>query len=248
MSSIVRYSSIALLAVGIGACGSSNPYQGMTADDLYALAVQEYGEGDYGNAIEVLDRLFLSFAGFTQTAEARLMLADAHFAEEDYLQAQAEYTRFLDRHPVHADAPVAALGICRSLAALSPIPQRDQTYTRDARSVCRNVVLDYGATPQATQAAEIADRMRVKLAEKDFLNGDFYFKRELYDSAITYYRFVVEEYGDTEWAPRALLGIYRANLAIGYDDLAEDARDQLIARYPESPAAREVSTDDGNGG
>ncbi len=239
--------TLCALMVGSAACGSAQPYQGLTADQVYEIAVREYEEGDYENAIQALDRLFLSFAGFAQTAEARLLLAHAHFAEEDYLSSQAEYTRFLDRHPVHSDAPVAALGICKSLAALSPIPQRDQTFTQDAGSVCRNVVSDYAGTPQATEAAQIANAMRLKLAEKDFLNAEFYFNRELYDSAIKYYEFVVESYGDTEWAPSALLGIYRSNLAIGYDDLAEEARDQLIARYPDSSAARIVATGNGSG-
>ena len=239
--------TLCVLIVGTGACSSAQPYQGLTADQVYEIAVREYEEGDYENAIQALDRLFLSFAGFARTAEARLLLANAHFAEEDYLSSQAEYTRFLDRHPVHPEAPVAALGVCRSLAALSPIPQRDQTYTQDAGSVCRNVVSDYAGTPQATEAAQISNAMRRKLAEKDFLNAEFYFNRELYDSAIKYYEFVVESYGDTEWAPSALLGIYRSNLAIGYDDLAEEARDQLIARYPDSSAARIVANANGNG-
>ncbi|MEQ8329557.1 MAG: outer membrane protein assembly factor BamD [Longimicrobiales bacterium] len=236
-----------LCALVFQGCGSTQPYQGMTVDQVYAIGVQAYEAGEYDEAIRALDRLFLSFAGFEQAANARLLLGHAHFAKEDFLSAQAEYTRFLDRHPVHPEAPLAALGICRSLAELSPIPQRDQTYTEDARSTCRNVVLDYQGTPEAAEAAELAEAMRLKLAEKEFLNAQFYFSRELYDSAITYFGFVVEGYPDTAWAPRALLGIYRSNLAIGYDDLAEDARDELLRRYPDSPAAREVNVD-GNGG
>ena len=247
MSSIIRRTPIvALLSLALQGCGSAQPYQGMTADQIYALAVQEYEAGEYGDAIKALDRLFLSFAGFPQAADARLLLAHANFANGDFLTAQSDYTRFLDRHPSDAAAPEAALGVCKSLAELSPIPERDQTYTQDAQSVCRNVVLDYRGTPQAVEAAEIAEGMRLKLAQKDYLNADFYFRRELYDSAIKYFQFVVDTYADTEWAPRALLGIYRSNLAIGYDDLAEDARQQLLAQYPDTPAAREVSAD-GNG-
>jgi outer membrane protein assembly factor BamD (BamD/ComL family) len=106
--------------------------------------------------------------------------------------------------------------------------------------VCRNVVVDYAGTPQAEEAANLANRMRARLAESEFGRADFYFRRQLYDSAIKYYEFVVRMYPETEWAPRALLGLYRSNRAIGYDDLAEQARDQLLNQYPESPAAAEV--------
>ena len=84
--------------------------------------------------------------------------------------------------------------------------------------------------------------MRQRLAESEFGRADFYFRRQLYDSAIKYYEFVVRLYPETEWAPMALLGLYRSNQAIGYDDLAEEARERLLAQYPDSPAAAEVRT------
>ena len=137
---------------------------------------------------------------------------------------------------------MAALGVCRSLSELSPIPQRDQSYTNDALAVCRNVVVDYAGTPYALEAAELAAAMRLKLAQKEYLVADHYFRRKLFDSAIMYYEFVARLYPDSEWAPMSLLGIYRSNLAIGYDDLAEDAKEQILERYPDSPAASEVRT------
>jgi outer membrane protein assembly factor BamD (BamD/ComL family) len=82
--------------------------------------------------------------------------------------------------------------------------------------------------------------MRLKLAEKDYLNASFYFRRKLYDSALIYFEFVARDFGDTEWAPRALLGIYRCNKAIGYDDLADEVKERLLSLYPDSPAAAEV--------
>lgn len=234
---IVLGASIALV---LGACGSSNPYQGMTDADLYGLGRQKYEERDWDDAIQALDRLLITFGSSELAADARLLLAHARFAKGDHLTAQADYQRFLDRYPGHEEAPVAALGVCRSLAEMSPKPQRDQSYTNDAISVCRNVVVDYASTPEAEEAARIANEMRLKLAEKEYLVADHYFRRDLYDSAIKYFEFVVQLYPETEWAPRALLGIYKANLEIGYDDLAEEAREELLRRYPDSAAAGEV--------
>ena len=53
---------------------------------------------------------------------------------------------------------------------------------------------------------------------------------------------VVDLYPETEFAPRALLGLFRANEAIGYSDLASEARDQLLQDYPNSPEAEELNT------
>jgi outer membrane assembly lipoprotein YfiO len=140
----------------------------------------------------------------------------------------------------HPLAVVAAFGECRSLAALAPHPQRDQTHTRDAITVCGNVTVDYAGAPQAAEARAIRDGLLHTLAEKEYLNAEHYFRREQYDPAIRYYQFVVDLYPDTEFAPRALLGLYRSNLEIGYDDLAEEARTRLLREYPDSEAAAEL--------
>ena len=250
MSSIIRRNTVlALLAlplVSLTGCGGSNPYQGMESAEVYAIGLERDEKGDWKNAIRVFDRYLITFANADRVADACLMMAESYYNQRDFLIACSEFQRFLDRHASHPEAPTAALGICRSLAALSPNPERDQSYTNDAIGICRNVVVDYAGTPQSMEAATLANDMRTKLAEKEFLNAEFYFRRKLFDSAIKYYEFVVQLYSETEYAPQALKGIYWSNLYIGYEDLAEEARQRLLEEYPDSPAAQELRTD-GNG-
>ena len=244
MSPITRL-SVALAALGLtlAGCSSGNPYEGLDDVQLYEIGLNEYEAGEYDNATKALDRLLISFGTSDYLVSARLLLGHAYFGKGDYLTARSEYTRFLDRYASHENAPVAALGVCRSLVALSPQPQRDQSYTLDAMSVCRNVVVDYAGSESAATAAELANDMRMKLAEKEFLNASFYFRRKMYDSAIIYFGTVADVYPDTEWAPKALLGLYQCNSAIGYDDLAEEARQRLLTAYPESVEAQSISSD-----
>jgi outer membrane protein assembly factor BamD len=214
----------------------------MTEEELYLVAIEKYEEEEWQDVIRALDRWLLTFGSSDRAPDARLLLAHANYGKGDFLTARSEYMRFLDRYSGSADAPVAALGVCRSLASLAPLPNRDQAYTNDALSICRNVVVDYAGSPQAVEAADLANRMRLVLAEKEYLVADFYFRRQLFDSAIKYFEFVVQLYPETEWAPQALLGLYLSNQAIGYDDLAEEARERLVAQYPDSPAAEQVRT------
>ncbi len=236
--------SVALAAFGLltAGCSSSSPYDGLDADQLYEIGLNEYEEGEFGNAVKAMDRLLISFGTSDHIVAARLLLAHAYYAKGDYLTARAEYIRFMDRYAGHADAPKASLGVCRSLVALSPEPQRDQGYTLDAISICRNVVIDHAGTQEAATAATLANEMRMKMAEKAYMNADFYFRRGMYDSAIIYYESLAELYPETEWAPKALLGVYQANIAIGYDDIADEARQKLLADYPDSEAARSISS------
>lgn len=239
-----RYRFAIFAPCALAACGGGgNQYQGMEPDALFELATAEFADGDHGNAIKVLDRMLIAHGDWERIPEARLMLGDVYFARGDYLTARYEYDRFIDRYAGHRNSPDASLGVCKSLAELAPEPERDQRYTQDAITSCRNVVLDYAGLPQSAEAARISNELRLTLAKKEYQNADFYFRREMWDSAIKYFEFVINLYPESEYAPQALLGIYRSNTEIGYDDLAEDARQRLLAQYPESTSADEIRID-----
>jgi outer membrane protein assembly factor BamD len=243
----MRWSPVLALAVlFFGGCASANPYQGMTAEQMYEKARQQYANRKYDDAIKILDRLLTSFAAAAVIPDARLLQGDANYAKGNYLTAQSSYQRFLDRYPTAQKAPMASLGVCRCLVALSPVPERDQTYTHDALNHCSNVAVDYPGSPEAKTAAGLADKMRNKLAEAQYDRADYYFRRKLYDSAILYYQFVDSLYGDTEYGPKALLGIYKANMKIGYNDLADQAKKKLLAKYPDSPEAKSLAANGGS--
>lgn len=241
----LRFTALLLPFLATAACASAPRFAGMTADELFAAGEREFEEGDWEEAAEILDHLLLRVAdpSFARAAEARYMLAQAYFNNEDYLTAQGEYVRFVDRFPGHEQAPEAALGICRSFAALSPIPERDQTYTEQAVTVCRNVVLDYSGFDDevAQEAQDIVNRMRSKLGEKVYLNARHYFDREFWDSAIIYFEDIVENYGDTQWAPKAIVGMIEAYGEVGYDEEVEQWRQTLLNSYPDSPEARAIA-------
>ena len=222
----------------LAACMSAPPYQGIEEAELLAMGQRAIETGDENEAQEVLDRLLIAFPNFERAAEVRMMLAESYFRDEEYITALSEYQRFLNRYPSHPSAPDAALGRCRSSAALSPPIPRDQSYTGEAEVVCGNVVADYPGTTAASEAERIASEMRLKLAEKEYTTGDYYFRRDYFDSAIIYWQFVENRYADTSWAPKALFGIMNAYAEIGYQDLVEETKQKLLDVYPDSEEAR----------
>jgi len=239
---LLRIAVWTLPVLGTSACASASPYQGLTAEDLYELGVREFEAGNWEEAAEALDFLLLRVtdASFEHGADARLMLAEAYFNDESYLSAQSAFTRFIERHPGDPRRREAALGVCRSYAALSPIPELDQTYTLQAESVCQNVVLDYSGVDEeiAARAQELVNEMRDKLGEKMYMNAMHYFQREWWDSAIQYFDILLTEYGDTQWAPRSIARMIESYEELGYDPEVQLWRETLINSYPESPEAR----------
>lgn len=232
--------AVVTLLVGGAACASGGPFQGMTAEVLHAYAQTKFDQGDYSDAAEAADRLLLVFPDYPQTAEVRFLLASAYFEDERYLLASDEFQRFLQRYTGHLLGPEAAIGICRAEAAQSPIPQRDQTPTRRAETACRDVANQYRAHVVFAEADSIANQMRFKLAEKEYNIGHQYFRRSAFDSAIWHWAQLIEQFSDTPWAARALLGMACASERIGYEDDAEEYRLQLINQHPDSEAAQEA--------
>jgi outer membrane protein assembly factor BamD len=232
-----------VLALISSSCRTANPYQGLEAADIHALAERSFQAKKYEEVQRALNRLFIAFPSYERTPDARLLLADSYFADEQYITASAEYRRFIDRYPGDARAPIAAIGLCHASAATSPEIQRDQSATEDAEVVCRNVATDYAGTPQGEEAAKIADSMRLKLAEKLHTIAEYYFRRKFWDSSIMYWEMIERDYADTTWAPRALVGIMQAYEKIGYQDLVAETRKKILDTYPASPEARQLTTD-----
>lgn len=240
---ISRYGHLLVLvtAAVLGACRSAPPYQGMDAQEIYAHALQAYEREDWRESVRALERLLLTYPAFPQRIEARLYLAESYYQREEFITAESEFRRLLNTAPGHELAAAASLGICRSYAGLSPKPQRDQSDTEAAVRACETTASDYAGTSEAGQAREIRLQMLEKLAEKDYMRGEFYFRRNLIDSALIYYTAVYEDYPDTSWAPEALRRVIEANTRIGYDVEAERARERLLSNYPDSPAAQALS-------
>jgi outer membrane protein assembly factor BamD len=230
-----------IAALFLAGCASAPPYQGFTADELYTTARTAFEAGDHSEAQRALDAFLISFPSDDRAAEVRMTLAESYFIDEEYVTALSEYQRFIDRFPSHPSAPDAALGMCRSSAAMSPSIQRDQAYTEEAQQVCSNVATDYPGTAAAAEASRTASEMRLKLAQKLHQIADYYYRRDFNDSAIIYWQMVEEQYADTEWAPRALLGIMNAYQEIGYEDLVAETRQKILDSYPTSEEARALA-------
>ncbi len=219
------------------ACAGSLPYPGLTPEEIYGIGLQEMEQEEWGEAAEAFQYVLFS-PGFNRTSEARLLLAEAHYSGGRYIEARSEFQRVIDRWPADTVAVRAASGVCRSLARLSPIVERDQAFTRQARLTCRQVAGDFAGTVIGLEAAGLANEMMLKLAEQDYETGRHYFKRGFLDSALLYFESVVNDFPDTEWAPWALYHMVDVFGQFEYGRDVEATRDLLLEGYPDSEPAQ----------
>lgn len=233
------------VAAGLSACGSRGPVlNDLGPDALYEMGEQAYEEEDWDRAILVFDQLAARYPTDTRIQDVRLRVADAYFAKEDYVIAASEYVRLATDYPTSEYADDARFRTCEAYYRLSPDPQLDQEYTRAALDHCQSLAAYYPQSEFTPKAREYTQDLFDKLAEKAYLNGDYYFKRHAYNSSIVYYEDVLEQYPESEYAPRALLRLVQVYQRLGYREEMEAARERLLRDFPdtaEAAEAREIS-------
>jgi outer membrane assembly lipoprotein YfiO len=226
------------------ACGGGGvAFPGLTPEEVYTLGLQAMEQEQWDGAIKAFESVLFS-PGFNRAAEARLLLADVQYEKERYIESRSEYQRVIDRWPADTVAVRAALGVCRSLVRLSPITDRDQGFTKQARLQCRQVAGDFAGTLMGLEAQRMSNEMTVKLAEQDYETGRHYLKRDLVDSSLLYFEGVATEFPETEWAPWALYQMIDAFGRIGYTRDVEATRELLLESYPDSEPAQLLLEDD----
>ncbi len=234
----IRHLTLSLVSsLFLAACGGELPFPGLTTQEIYALGVQAAQQEEWEEAVESFEYVLFS-PGFSRAIEARFRLAGAQYEMERYIESRSEFQRVIDRAPADTLAVRAALGVCRSLAGLSPITQRDQSFTRQARLACRQVAADFAGTVIGLDASRLSEAMTIKLAEQDYDTGLHYVKRGLLESGLLYFEDVATEFPDTEWAPWALYQMIDIFEARGYQRDVETTRELLLEAYPESEPAR----------
>ena len=230
----------ALVGLLGAACSSAPPYAGWTPEQLYEHGQRAFGERDWGEARRAFERLVLTFPTFDHAVDARYYMARSFYESRQYPSAVAEFTRIVTIYPDHERAGESWMGLCRSYAAMSPHPQRDQTSTVHARTNCNNVAVDFRGMAIGDSAAAVALRMDNKLAERVYGEGLVYFKRRILESAERIFRCLVEDYPQTDAAPKASARLVDIYERWGWDEQRDEFRMRLLRDYPGSREARDV--------
>ena len=229
-----------LLAAGMatGCATATAKYAKMTPEQLYAYGTERAEAHKWRDAIGAFERFVFEYASNPRYQEARYQLSRAYFGAKEYITAATEFARLAMDFPAGPWADEARFGVCESYYELSPAVELDQEYTRAAIEHCEALISYHPDSPLVTKAQEMIQEMRDKLADKVFLAGAYYERRNALDSAIKYFQNAVETYPNSTSAPRALLRLVQIYDRLQYQDEAQAARDRLLKDYPASAEAK----------
>jgi outer membrane protein assembly factor BamD len=233
---------VPLLVLVQGACASRGPsLEAMDETALWEYAMDQLRSRQWETAANAFERFMLVHPNHPRVQEARFRIGETYQGRREWITAAMEFNRLAAEFPAGPWADDARFEVCRSYYQLSPRPQLDQEYTRQAVGHCESLLVYYPDSEFVPRAQEILTELVARLAEKEYLVAEDYFRRRAFDSAIIYYESVVSDYPTTVWAPRALLRLVQVYERLDYQPEMQAARDRLLQQYPASPEARQLS-------
>lgn len=209
-----------------------------TAEDAFKVAKEYENEERYEEAIRRYGEIRNKFGQSNYALMAELAIADCHFKQEAYIEAQYAYQNFKDLHPKHNQIDYVTFRI--GLSYFNQLPttiDRDLTIAKDAIKVFSEVLTKHANSEFAKEAKEKKEAALKMLAEKEAYIADFYFKREMYESAIGRYENLYHKYNGQGFESLAL---YRASYSakkIGDDVKFKKYLSLLESNYPTSAEA-----------
>ncbi|MBF0619622.1 MAG: outer membrane protein assembly factor BamD, partial [Candidatus Omnitrophica bacterium] len=125
-------------------------------------------------------------------------------AHKEYQLARDEFEKTLNDYPDSKWAESARYQIAASDAKRSVGAQYDQKITNVAVQGFEEFVKGHPESELSKEAQDQIGGLRVKEAENNYVIGQFYEKQKKFPSAKIYYELVMNKYGDTAWAAKAL--------------------------------------------
>lgn len=221
--------------LSLGAC-SSKDKNSDTAEGSYAIAQELDKDELWDRAIQKYQEVKNKFPYSKYASLAELAIADCHYKDEAFAEAQVAYQSFKDLHPKHAqiDYVTHRLGMSFFMQLPSSI-DRDLTLANSAILYFDEMISQYPNSTHIPEAKEKRTAAYKMLAEKEQYIADFYFKREMYDSALVRYEGLLKKYPGYGLDDHAL---GRASISAAKSGDLEKARSllaELGRKFPDSP-------------
>jgi outer membrane assembly lipoprotein YfiO len=210
-------------------------------EDLYRASLREFERGKWDFAITGFEKLTLDLpARDTLLPRSYHYLAMARERKGEHLLAAQTFTRLAETFPDDTLADDALFNAGRSYQALWRKPSLDATYGESAQGVYRTLLSVYPNSSLAARASAELARLDDWFARKDYETAMHYLRRKAYDSAILYFKDVIQEHPDAPHTRLAYLRLLEAYRQINYREEATELCQTMREAYATDSEVREA--------
>ena len=223
--------------LAVGACARGFQVRDYpTPVSLYSAGLAQFRLGKWDNAVTAFDQVTILLPPRDSLLpRAHYYLALTYEKQKHHLLAAASFKRVVDGFPDDSLADDALIGMGDAYSAAWRGPSFDKSDAEQALDAYVLLQRLFPASSLLKRAQAGEARINEGLAQKDYLNGVFYVKRNAFDSALLYFKAVVDQHTGTVTAHDALLQMVAINKRLHYVADAADACRTLRTTY--APAA-----------
>ena len=166
-----------------------------------------FNKGKYSRSKDEFDYIIMANPGSKIANESQYYMAESMYQIKEYDEASIAFDRYVRFSPDYSKIEKARYRICECAINFSNSYQREQSQTHRALEQLQMFIEDFPASDLINDAEDAMLALRLKLAQKDYEVGRMYLKLEEYDSALIYFRSVLNHYYDTSFSDDARVGI-----------------------------------------
>ncbi|MCP0913338.1 MULTISPECIES: outer membrane protein assembly factor BamD [Legionella] len=228
-----------------------NPFQGVSAKQLYTEAKQALAKEEYESAIKRLEALETMYPFNDYAEKAELELVYAYYKKGDYPSTAAAADRYIHLYPraKNVDYAYYLKGLANfqqtrgTLANILPIDEswRDPGTQSQAYTDFATLVQQFPDSRYKANALQRMIYLRNLFAQRELNVANYYYSRKMYVAAIERASYLIKNYPQAPSAKPALAIVYHANVALGLTQAADDALRVYEATYHSKPAAVTMS-------
>jgi len=239
---ITRALALAVLAGGLGACGTLGggddrenvQFVDEPVAQLYTRGADQLDRRNWAYALLYFEEVERQHPYSSWARRAMLMEAYAHYQAREYDASIEDAQRFVALHPGNESAPYAyyLIAVCHFERILDV--GRDQGTTERALAALNDVVRRYPDSAYARDARLKLDMVYDQLAGKEMEVGRFYLERDQHLAAINRFRLVIENenFQRSSHTPEALHRLVESYLSVGMIEEAQRMAAVLGHNYP----------------
>ena len=221
-------------------CVSTQVKKNPSPMELLKIGRQELKLNDSIEARKYFQQILEDYPDSRERIPALLLLADTHFKDEEYEEAKFHYRKFIELYPAHKFVDRAHYYKAMCDFKMMEIASRDQTPTKAALAGFELMIKNFPDSPYRKPAMQKRDQCLENLANHVFEIGKFYFRTKSYQSAISRFNSLEEQYPNHSNTEEALFLIAESYYNEQNYDKAKTVYRQFLKQYPRSLFSREA--------
>ena len=224
-----KYFIYIIITVLLVNCGSKSVQLKEDLTPTFNKAMKYFEKGKYSRARDEFDYIIMMDPGSKLANESQYYKGESLFQMEEYDESWVTLDSYVRFSNDILQIEKSRYRICECAINLTNAYQRDQKQTQRALDQLQMFLEDFPQSVRVQDVEESITELRIKLAEKDYEVGRLYLKLEEYESALIYFRSVLNHYYDTDFADDARISIIFTHIlnknrqgAISYLNAEED--------------------------